>query len=218
METNTNLDLGEEEKNVSFSTTEGLVFTRKWFQSSEIKRLLEPKENEVYGKLNILEIGCFEGMSTCWFAENMLKHPDSVLYCVDPFTVDPLLTITDDIYQRFLKNIHICGNNQKIQFSRTTSDDFFSNKNLEEKNITRDFFDLIYVDGAHTEENIRRDMLNAISYVKVGGYVFMDDYMGGIPSAGLYPYKKVMDDVLEEQKMRVEVLHRGYQLSFRRTF
>jgi len=44
-------------------------FTKEWFSQSEIKRYLEyfldkNKQN------NILEIGCYEGMSSTFFADN----------------------------------------------------------------------------------------------------------------------------------------------------
>jgi hypothetical protein len=41
-------------------------YTQDWFSNSEIKRLLF-KFIDKNNKNSILEIGCFEGLSTCFF-------------------------------------------------------------------------------------------------------------------------------------------------------
>ena len=62
-----------------------------WFHRSEIKILFEnPDLKSGLDKLvdsqnNILEIGCFEGLSSVFFADNLINHQNSTLICVDPF-------------------------------------------------------------------------------------------------------------------------------------
>ena len=59
-------------------------YTQTWFVNSEIRKNLLSnisKDN----KINMLEIGCFEGLSACAFSDNILNHPESTLDCVDPF-------------------------------------------------------------------------------------------------------------------------------------
>jgi predicted O-methyltransferase YrrM len=38
-----------------------------------------------------------------------------------------------------------------------------------------DFFDLVYVDGAHDAEHAYGDTINAVKYLKPGGYLVIDD-------------------------------------------
>lgn len=45
--------------------------SQHWFLNSEIKNILDKsKENK------ILEIGCFEGLSSVFFADHFLENPD----------------------------------------------------------------------------------------------------------------------------------------------
>lgn len=56
------------------------------------------------------------------------------------------------------------GGNMKM-----TSDAFF----LQNK----DKFDVIFIDGLHTYEQVRRDIVNAIEVLKPGGWIVMDDML-----------------------------------------
>jgi len=46
----------------------------------------EPLKFDPKAKRIIVEIGIFEGASTCWWSDNLLDHPESQLYSIDPFT------------------------------------------------------------------------------------------------------------------------------------
>ena len=63
---------------------ENYKYTQSWFLDSEaIKLVLTYLDTNK--KNNILEIGCFEGLSSVFFADNLLNHAESTLTCVDPF-------------------------------------------------------------------------------------------------------------------------------------
>ncbi|HWH58323.1 MAG TPA: class I SAM-dependent methyltransferase [Terriglobales bacterium] len=54
---------------------------------------------------------------------------------------------------------------------RATSDDFFeSNKQL---------FDVVFIDGLHTYDQVRRDVINSIRFLKPGGFVALHDMLPG---------------------------------------
>ena len=50
---------------------------------------------------------------------------------------------------------------------RTTSDEFF------EKN--KNFFDVIFIDGLHTYEQTRKDIVNSLKFLNQDGYIFLHD-------------------------------------------
>ena len=50
---------------------------------------------------------------------------------------------------------------------RTTSDEFF------EKNTN--FFDVIFIDGLHTYEQTRKDIVNSLKFLNQDGYIFLHD-------------------------------------------
>lgn len=80
-------------------------------------------------KNKILEIGCFEGLSSVFFADYFLNHPNSQLTCVDPFLSIPnndhKELLQNNEKMRFNFNISICENSEKINVYKLTSDDFF---------------------------------------------------------------------------------------------
>lgn len=73
-------------------------YNYNWFLNSEIfKHITDYLDNEKEN--NILEIGCFEGLSSVYFADNLLNHEASSMICVDPF-----LSIHGNDHENLLKN------------------------------------------------------------------------------------------------------------------
>jgi predicted O-methyltransferase YrrM len=183
---------------------EKYTYTHGWFLSSEIRHYIFKFINPIE-KHNILEIGSYEGLSACFFSDNLLSHKDSTLTCVDPFdindTTTPLTTSTKDI---FLRNINKSENKNKISFREMYSNDFFLT------NTER--YDFIYIDGSHLEKDIINDMTEADKVLVTGGIMWMDDYRGGNDDT----IKKVMDRFVDENKGRYITILSGYQLALRK--
>ena len=106
--------------------------SQNWFTKSEIKQKLEKFYNKSREN-KMLEIGCFEGLSSVFFADHFLDHPQSSLICVDPF-----LNINNNDHSQFLLNneeknfdynLSICKNSHKITIHKMTSDSFFETTN-----------------------------------------------------------------------------------------
>ena len=183
------------------------IYTQTWYINSEIRRnLLNYTSNKK--KYNILEIGCFEGLSACGFSDNIMDHDDSTLDCVDPFILsntDPRITttcITNNTEKIFINNIKNSKNSNKIFFHKLESDEFFR------KNTKK--FNFIYVDGCHEEEFIKNDINNSFSVLEIGGILWLDDYKGGNSGA----LKVVMDNVLEKYKDCFEQIKGGLNYQF----
>ena len=182
-------------------------YSQNWFIYSEIKRILlnfmdTRKEN------HILEIGCFEGLSSVFFADNLLDNSGATLTCVDPF-----MSIENNDHARFLQNkeedafdynISVCKNSNKITVYKITSDSFFETNNKK--------FNFIYIDGCHETDFIKRDMENAFQVLEPNGIMWMDDYSGG---DGIQ-IKNTMNEFLEKYKGRYIIIHIGYQLAIRK--
>jgi len=179
-------------------------YTQTWFLGSEIKYSVlnfidKSKKNTV------LEIGCFEGLSSVYFADNLLNNAESSLTCVDPF-----LNIDNNDHKQYLYhneesnfdyNVSICNNSEKININKIISDEFFK-KNKKT-------FNFIYIDGSHECEFITRDMENSFSVLENDGVMWMDDY-------GQPQIKKTMDIFLEKYKGLYNIIHIGYQLAIRK--
>ena len=182
-------------------------YSQIWFLTSEIRNKLfnfldKTKQN------NILEIGCFEGLSSVFFADNFIDDPSSSLTCVDPF-----LTIDNNDHCQFLNNneeinfdfnISNCKNSDKISVKKITSDIFFENNNQK--------YNFIYIDGCHEPDFIKRDMENSFNFLEKNGIMWMDDYGGG---DGIQ-IKNTMDTFLKKYNGQYDLIHKGYQLAIKK--
>lgn len=184
-------------------------FSKSWFDGSELKRKLLVYVDKSK-QIDVLEIGCFEGASACFFSDNILDHESSTLDCVDPFfisgTVDGITTrfIVDKTIDTFKSNISKSKNSGKITFHNETSDDFF------EKN--KKMYNLIYIDGCHEPDYITRDLNNAFKVLEKGGIIWMDDYRGGSGDI----IKNTIDSILQNYLGQFILIHMGYQLAIRK--
>ena len=182
-------------------------YSQNWFFGSEIKSNIL-NYLDVSKKNTILEIGCFEGLSSVFFADNLLDHEDSTLTCVDPFLTtynDHKVWLSNNEESNFDYNLTICSNTSKIQIHKTTSDKFFENN--------KKTFNFIYVDGCHECDFITRDMENSFNFLDKNGIMWMDDYGGG---GGVVPIKQTMDSFLEKYNGSYDLIHTGYQLAIRK--
>lgn len=182
-------------------------YSQNWFLCSEIKRGLFQFLNK-NNQNKILEIGCFEGLSSVFFADNFLDNSNSSLTCVDPF-----LTINNNDHKQFLENneemnfdynISICKNSDKITIHKITSDIFFENNNQT--------YNFIYIDGSHEPEFIKRDMENSFNILEKNGIMWMDDYGGG---DGIQ-IKNTMNAFLQKYNGQYELIHQEYQLAIKK--
>jgi hypothetical protein len=187
------------------------IYTQNWFLESEIKQKILNSPYSCYinknNKNNILEIGCFEGLSSVFFADNFLTNNESTLTCIDPFLhIDnnDHFKLLNNVENNFNHNISICENSNKITIHKITSDDFFKINNKK--------FNFIYIDGCHETEFIRRDMENSFACLESNGIMWMDDYDGG---DGI-KIKNTMDDFLKKYNNQYEIIHKGYQLAIRK--
>lgn len=186
-------------------------FTKNWFNQSEIKHLLLNFLNP-HQQNNILEIGCFEGMSSVFFADNFLIHKNASLICVDPF-----LNIENNDHKEYMTNsntedyfdynISICKNKDKIKIYKITSDDFFLNNSSSSLK-----FNFIYIDGCHLPDFISKDMENSFNVLNKGGIMWMDDYGGG---DGIQ-IRNSMNNFLKKYIGQYEIIHCGYQLAIKK--
>ena len=191
--------------------------TQTWFFKTDIRREIS-KFYEKTTPNNILEIGCFEGLSSVFFA-NFLDNPKSTLTCVDPF-----LNIDNNDHEEYLihnaemnfdYNISICKNRDKIEVHKITSDEFFKRlfeEKSEDKESNNKTYNFIYIDGCHEPEFITRDMENSFKVLEENGIMWMDDYKGGDGVT----IKNTMDSFLEKYKGQYEIIHSGYQLAIRK--
>ena len=150
---------------------------KKFFSKNRINLILENLSNK---DLHVLEIGIHKGDFSKQLAKQL--RPKKLIL------VDPWIAYDDDIYAKswygnssksnqsiqdkyFLDIRKYFENEIKIstvEIHRKTSDNFF-NKN-------QNMFDLIYIDGNHLFDFVKRDIINSLKFIKQDGIIVLDDY------------------------------------------
>lgn len=127
----------------------------------------------------IVEIGVYEGASTCWWSDNLLDHPESRLFSIDPFTGNDeyrqnkaAFPTLDDIEWIARSNAALSRNAGKIDIRKGCSWDLFPALNAE---LTRPI-DILYIDGEHTPNAVCRDIALYYPLLRSGGALILDDY------------------------------------------
>ncbi len=119
----------------------------------------------------VLEIGCDVGDSSQLLLD---CNPNLTLYTIDPYDdyVDwngNMLNNRQELYQRVIERFKPYGN--RFNLLRGISDDVDIIDQFEDG-----FFDLIFIDGLHTYEQLTKDCNNYYSKVKSGGIFAGHDY------------------------------------------
>lgn len=125
---------------------------------------------EFIGKPDIhgLEVGCFEGQSSCWFCENILTGQNSNLTCIDIFEkykgkmIEPIF----DNNTAGLPIIKIKGK---------------SSYKLAELILQNKKYHFIYIDGDHHRTQVLIDFVNCWQLILPDCPIICDDYhYGGV--------------------------------------
>ena len=139
-------------------------FTEEWFVDDGLQTL---NDIDTDSELHILEIGSFEGKSTIWFLENLLKNNKSTITCVDPwenFSQDhnSLNSYSQEniewnlterkTKENFLHNIVESGLSDKVIIKQGRSNKVLPSLIMEQKK-----YDIIFIDGNHTAPYVLMD-------------------------------------------------------------
>jgi hypothetical protein len=122
-------------------------------------------------EFTILELGVNNGVSTSLFS----------YYANKVVAVDIVKT------EKFKKLLELSKN---IEFHLMEFDNFFK-KNDE-------LYDLIYIDGSHTYEDVKKDILNSKQKLKQGGYLSGHDFNSKNPDV-----KKAVFEFFDEESIEL---------------
>ena len=216
-------------------------FTQDWFswapQVWEQLIPLLPSEHRSF-----LEIGSFEGRSTVWIVENMMK-PGDWIDCVDTWEGGEEHTNGEmgGAEERFLHNIDTALSGAEVE-ERDAGSRFpypvhtryaspaptegerkrvymykcMSTQYLGSKlggcYDNKDLFDFIYIDGSHVARDVLTDACMAWPLLKPKGIMVFDDYMWGEPRDILHRPKPAVDAFTNLFAEELNIVHVGYQL------
>lgn len=132
-------------------------------------------------KRQIVEIGVYEGASSCFWSDFYMNHPESRLISIDPFTGSEEHHADPENHRELSEieltargNIAKSANAAKIEVIKGCSWDVFPE--LNRRNNGERWIDLLYIDGAHDSTSVARDVTLYVPMVKPGGMIIFDDY------------------------------------------
>ncbi len=154
---------------------------------------------EIINPRSILEVGSWMGASAiAWKTASEVYCAETTVYCVDTWLGSPehylssagnewdatKLGITDmgpQFFDEFLHNVHSSGYQKYILPMRADSHSAL-------KYIAREggCFDVIYIDGAHDEISVFRDISLAFDLLAAGGVICGDDFGWQSVRTGLF--------------------------------
>ena len=161
-------------------------------------------------RINILEIGSFEGTATRWFLTYLMNHIDSKIYCIDTWEGSPEYVHINfkQVEKTFNKIIKETGKKRQVKKMKMTS--FEGLNKLISKKI--DPFDIIYIDASHLAKDVISDMILAWSILKIDGIMILDDYEWEELGHDINRPKIAINAFIDFYKRELDVLSIKYQV------
>lgn len=169
-----------------------------WF-SHNIPNWLEifqPRRSSVKG---ILEIGSLEGRSALFFLE---YFPQARLKCID--------ANKNVMREKLIPNLSKYAG--RVDFFPE-----YSTTALHGMQKSKTSFDLIYIDGNHSRDQVMIDSLLSWPMLNAGGLLIWDDYDWPRAKDITSNPKQAIDTFIGFYKGELKVVHHGYQVMVERT-
>ena len=162
----------------------------------------------------VIEIGSYEGRASIWILENLLKNPESRLFCVDTFADADLPTSYGSRFKANLAEARNGPDDNRPHIYAGLSSDF-----LLQFNVLKNQADFIYVDGSHRASDVLVDLVLSFRILRVGGVIICDDYLGGASHDLLLDSPKLAIDAFTNIfRDQIEIINGVplYQIAFRK--
>ena len=153
-------------------------FTNDWFGITA-KKLWTDMIGQVKMQ-KILEIGSYEGNSTCWLIDNLSKKHPLEIHCIDTWHggVEHEQSDMAAVEQRFQHNTVLALANARNPVDLVTH----KGSSVQELSALiaqglQGYFDFVYVDGSHQAPDVLLDAVLGFQLLKVNGMMCFDDYL-----------------------------------------
>jgi tetratricopeptide (TPR) repeat protein len=176
-------------------------FTHDWFTHNLTFWRLYLASYVGQPQVKFLEIGSYEGMSTCWLLDQVLTDPTAELHSIDinyQACFDSNTTATGST-ERLIKRI---GSSHEVL------------PQLAEQYSAS--YDVIYIDGCHLAEHVRLDAVFSWPLLKPGGLMIFDDYVWKDPNYPDQDPSRGIDEFVNSISGQFELIHQEYQMIIRK--
>jgi predicted O-methyltransferase YrrM len=159
----------------------------------------------------LLEIGAYEGRSTCFLIEKCASDKPISFYCIDTWlgSSEHANADMDQIERRFDENTAIARERAKHPC------DFRKLKGRSADELMRlgcaghmETFDFVYIDGSHKAPDVLTDAVLSFQLLRIGGIMTFDDYLWHMEPVG-------MEDPLNAPKVSIDSFLNIFQRKMR---
>lgn len=162
--------------------------------------------------LNVLEIGCFEGMASCWLLDNLLTHETARITCIDNFegVVEKKKqdqTARESVEERFDGNIEKSGAAQKVKKLVGDSQELL-------RSLPLNAYHIIYIDGSHLASDVLQDAVLSWGLLKQNGVMIFDDYNFKFADHPQWNTRRGIDAFLTVFEDKIQIIERGERQIF----
>jgi len=182
-------------------------FTKNWFDG------VRPIWDKIIPQIKpakILEVGSFEGASTCYLIQKLAPAHPLEIHCIDTWKGGALIQNPPSPEEMAAAEARFHANTKLAVAAAPNRVDLFVHKGCSDAELAKllsggkpNFFDFVYIDGSHQAPDVLCDAVLAFRLLKVGGIMGFDDYAW---SENL-PYGK---DPLRCPKMAVDAFTNVY--------
>jgi predicted O-methyltransferase YrrM len=168
----------------------------------------------------VLEIGSYEGGSSVWILENLLKSGGE-LHCIDTWKggVEHRKHKMLEVEARFDRNIEkaLAKTSRAKIFKHTGESRIKLIELMTSGHLSS--FDLVYVDGSHESADVLCDLVGAFQLCKVQGLIICDDYLWGYEDNLRFSPKLAIDSFVNCYNNKIKILVKMplYQMYFVKT-
>ena len=162
-------------------------FSNSWFEIAA-KGVWEQLIPQIKPR-TILEVGSYEGASACYLIDRLGAESEIEIHCVDTwvggienkeggFAAADMNLVELRFRHNLQSAIRRARKPVNLVVHKQPSDNCLATLIAENK---KNYFDLIYIDGSHQAPDVLCDAVLAFRLLKVGGYLFFDDYLWSEP-------------------------------------
>jgi predicted O-methyltransferase YrrM len=159
----------------------------------------------------LLEVGAYEGRSTCFLIEKCASNRPISFYCIDTWLGSSEHTTADmvQVERRFDENTAIALRRAKHPC------EFRKLKGRSAVELMRlgyagqmETFDFVYIDGSHKAPDVLTDAVLSFQLLRIGGIMIFDDYLWHMEPVG-------MEDPLNAPKVSIDSFLNIFQRKMR---
>ncbi len=185
------------------------TFTQDWFSRSIPCWDIILKSMTQGGKpLRVLEIGVFEGRSTCWLLDRYCRQSDSQITVIDTFSggIEHQGLDLTTLRTLFEKNIATIGSSAVVEILEGYSSRQLAS--LIAAGAGNPGYDFISIDASHQAPDVLADCVLAFQLLKRGGVMALDDYLWSAEHPG-------REDLLNSPKLAIDAFTNIYRRQVR---